>query len=308
MAQLKVLKPTTITDAKFVSCTVTESEYPTYASSPHVSINDYRIYKHRIWRSLQNVNNDHVPDDPASDLWWVDTGPTNLWAQFDSQTSTETSLVTSGGSPKLVTSCTPGICNGVSVIGASGIKSATVTMVNGATTVFTQTIDKVDSTYISDWYMYFFEPYVIRTDLIFGPLPPYPSAVITVELTPSTVGDTVTCGSLLFGNTVEIGEVEYDASVGIVDYSRVETDEFGVTTLVKRNFAKEVSYPLRIDNTQLRRIFSTLADLRATPAVWSGSDEYDFSPLTVFGVIDKFRIEVKYVDVSICTLQIKGMT
>lgn len=308
MAQLKVLKPTAMSDAKFVSCSVTESEYPTYASSPHVNINEYRIYKHRIWRSLQNANDDHVPDDPASDLWWLDTGPTNLWAQFDSQTSTATSFTTSGGSPKLVTVCTPGICNGVSIINASGIKSAKVTMVNASITVFTQTIDKVDSTYISDWYMYFFEPYVIRTDLIFGPLPPYPSATITVELVPVNVGDTVTCGSLLFGNTVELGEVEYDASVGIIDYSRVETDEFGVTTLVKRNFAKEVSYPLRIDNSQLRRVFSTLAELRATPAVWSGSEDYELSPLTAFGVIDKFRIEIKYAFDSYCTLQIKGMT
>jgi hypothetical protein len=242
----------------------------------------------------------------GTDPLWIDLGPTNRHAMFDSMMSTQTTLTTSVGSPVLEVVVSPGICNGVAVLDVTGVVSVKCEMFNGATLVYTDT-KSVDNTFISNWYEYFFEPYDVYTDLLFGPLPPYPSATVKLTFTPTAVGATIKCGAALYGNTVEIGDVEYGATAGITDYSRKETDEFGITTLVERGFSKHTSYNMQIPNTQLRRVFSTLAALRATPAVWVASEDSKFTPLTAFGYPKDWGINVQYADYSSVSLEVEGM-
>ena len=242
----------------------------------------------------------------GTDPLWIDLGPTNRWAMFDAMMSTQTTLTTSETYPKLEVVVSPGICNGVAVLDITGVASVKCEMFNGATLVYTET-KGVDNTFISNWYEYFFEPYDTYTDLLFGPLPPFPSATVKLTFTPTTVGTTIKCGAALYGTTVEIGAVEYGATAGITDYSRKETDEYGITTLVERGFSKHASYNMQIENRQLRRVFSTLAALRATPAVWVASDDYKFTPINAFGYPKDWGINVQYADYSSVSLDIEGM-
>ncbi len=237
---------------------------------------------------------------------WLDLGPTNRYAMFDSMASTQSVLPTPVGTPELIVAALPGICNGVAVMDIAGVTSVTCTMTNGESTVYTET-KGVDNTYISDWYGYFFEPYDVYTDLLFGPLPPYPSATVTLTFTPTAVGAIIKCGAALFGNTVEIGEVQYGATAGITDYSRKETSEFGVTTLVERGFSKKTTYSITVYNSQIRRVFSTLAALRATPAVWMASDDYKLTLLNAYGYPSDWGIDVQYSTHSILSLTIEGL-
>ena len=199
----------------------------------------------------------------------------------------------------------PGICNGVATMDVSGVSAVKCEMFNGATLVYTET-KTVDNTFISNWYEYFFEPYDVFNDLLFGPLPPYPSATVKLTFTPTSAGSTIHCGSALYGNTVELGTVEYGASAGIEDYSRIETDDFGITTIVERGFLKHASYSVNIETAQFRRVFSTLAALRATPSVWVASDEVNLSPLNAYG-LPTFNTNVPYYGYINCTIEIKGI-
>lgn len=200
----------------------------------------------------------------------------------------------------------PGICNGAAVLDVTNISSVKCEMFNGSTLVYTET-QTIDNTFISNWYEYFFEPYDVFTDLLFGPLPPYASATVKLTFTPTSAGVTVSCGAALYGNTVELGAVKYGATAGITDYSRKETDEFGITTLVERGFSKKAGYSLEVPNTQLRRVYSTLAALRATPAVWIATDDYNLTPLNAFGFPRDWAIDVQYYDYSACSLEIEGL-
>lgn len=200
---------------------------------------------------------------------------------------------------------TPGICNGVATMDVSGVSAVKAEMFNGATLVYTET-QTLDNTFISNWYEYFFEPYDVFSDLLFGPFPPYPSATVKLTFTPTAAGSTIHCGAALYGNTVEIGTVEYGASAGIEDYSRIETDEFGITTVVERGYLKHASYSVNVETAQLRRVFSTLAALRATPSVWIASDEVNLSPLNAYG-LPTFNINVPYYGYVNCTIEIKGI-
>lgn len=304
-AQLKVLAPSPITDAGFVSSVVPEADNPAWSSVTTYGLAAKVMYQHRNYESLQASNTNHMPTGLPAD-WWLDLGPTNRWAIFDTRVGTATTLTTSIGTPALTATVAPGICNGVAVLDLTGASSVTVTMVNGATTVYTAT-QELDDTYISDWYDFWFAPYDVKSDVLFGPLPPYPSAQVTVTATPNVVGDTVGIGAVLYGSTVELGQVQMGAGAGLIDYSRITTDDFGISTLVQRSYAKRTTFDLLIENSQLRRVYSTMAALRATPAVWVGSDNYQLSPLVVFGYYKDFSVEVAYATHSTASLEITGM-
>ena len=112
----------------------------------------------------------------------------------------------------------------------------------------------------------------------------------------------------LGGTQYDLGEAAYGASLGIIDYSRKDTDEFGVTTFVRRDFSKRLTARLMLQNTQINRVQRVLAELRAQPAIWVTSDVDDLRPLTVFGFFRDFAIEVAYPTQSYCSLEIEGLT
>ncbi len=304
MSTLKVLRPVAITDSVLVSSPVAETEYAAYSAATTYALAARTIYAHRVYESLQAGNLNHAPDEVAS-LWWLDVGPTNKWSMFDMINSSATTYTCSGTSPLVIT-LTPGRINSVAVLGLTGVASvkAELSIVSGV--AFSQT-KTLDDTFISSWYEYWFEPYAIETDLLFGPIPPF-SGTLTLSIYPTVSDGVVGCSGVLIGTTVELGLVEYGASAGITDYSKKETDDYGITTLVRRAYAKTTQYSLVVENSQMRRVFSTLAELRATPAVWIGSDDYKLSPLVVFGYYKDFQITVKYATYSACELEIEGMT
>ena len=302
---VKVLKPTPVTDAMFIGSAVTEAEHATYNAGTTYAIDDWVIYNHRIYQALAGSNTGHLPDELNS-TWWNDYGPTNQWAAFDNKVGTTSNLVTSGGNPTWWTRVAPGVCNGVYIMGMSGVASVRVQMFNGATSVFDETAT-LDDTVIGDAYQYYFEPFDIRTDLLFGPLPPYYGAQVLVTLTPAVVGDTIKVGGVQFGNTVEIGLMRYGIGVDFKDYSIKELDEFKQATLVERDFSTLPKYLLYVERSQIRRVFSTITALRATPCVWIASDDYQLTPFNVYGFPRTFSLVLPWYAGSYFDLGIEGM-
>lgn len=112
---------------------------------------------------------------------------------------------------------------------------------------------------------------------------------------------------LAFGQNYTIGGTLQGSRVGIADYSRKETDEFGTTTLVPRSYAKRLSLEMDLPNSQVQTTFALLADLRATPAMWVPADGSDLSWLATYGWIKEWGITVAYSRVSLCSLEIEGL-
>src|SRR3546814_18372667 len=75
------------------------------------------------------------------------------------------------------------------------------------------------------------------TMLVFSDLPRDASAELTVTLTGT---GTVSVGTLIIGRAFDLGETEAAPTISLTDYSRRETDEFGITTVVERSWAKQI--------------------------------------------------------------------
>lgn len=112
---------------------------------------------------------------------------------------------------------------------------------------------------------------------------------------------------LALGQSYTLGGTLQGSRIGIADYSRKETDEFGTTTLVQRAYAKRLNLELTLPNSQVQATFSVLADLRATPAMWVPAEGPDLSWLATYGWVKDWGITVAYSRTSLCTLEIEGL-
>jgi hypothetical protein len=104
---------------------------------------------------------------------------------------------------------------------------------------------------------------------------------------------------------VDLGGTLINPALGINDYSRKETDDFGNTSLVERSFSKRMGVKLVLGNADVDRVHAALSAVRATPILWLGSGRY--SAMLVYGFFRDFEIDIAYTRHSYCTLNIEGM-
>ena len=297
---MKVIKPTTMLPTMLISTDAVETYADWNAATNYaVGAKVVRTTTNRIYERVVAGTTSTVPELDLVN--WLDYSPTNKWAMFDEQTATLTKATSS-----LTVTVATGIIDSVALVGVSATKvELTLRDGLGGTVVWSSSMGLSGGT-VTDWYQYFFfDPLVSRTQAIFHGIPPYASGHLTMVL---TGGGEISLGNLVFGTSKEIGGLEYGCTASITDYSVKETDSFGVTKFVKRGFTKRLTGRLIIDNTQLNRIHRTLADLRATPCVWIGSDlpEFDES-LVVFGFYKDFTISIPYKNNSYCSLEVEGL-
>ena len=297
---MKAVKPTPITAAMLVSTTVTETHAAWNAVTAYAA--DDRVILVSTQRVYQRLIAGTTATSPELDtVNWLDVGPTNKWAMFDSEISTATTATTT-----LTVVLKPGYVNSLALYGLVG-QTLTVTVRDGLAgpVVYGPSVIALDGTIIADWYQYFFEPSVQLAEVALTDLVPYQDAHITITLDGT---GTVECGICLIGTFYMLGDTEFGATVSIIDYSRKETDTFGVTTFVRRAYSKRMNARMMLDTAQINKVQRVLADLRATPCAWIGTDESGFEPLTVYGFYRDFSIDVAYPTKSYCSLEVEGLT
>ena len=299
---MKVIYPTPTTDTTLISSTV-EEQYgvdewdvaETYGAGDRRWLED----SHRMYESTQSGNIGHDPqyDDGT---WWIDVGPTNRWAMFDDSTGTYTESITEGEAIEV--EIAPGTVTGLALLELEA-QHVTVSMIAGAETVFEREFDLL-ITPVYDWFDYFFGRIEYRTEVIITDLPPYAEGVITITIENDGYAK---CGVVALGRLITIGALQYNPTLGIVDYSRKYTDDYGHTTLIRRTYARKNNVSIVVENARLPSIYRTLSDLRATPCVWIGSEDPNFYPLIAYGFYRDFGIDIPYPGHSICNLEIEGL-
>lgn len=280
----KVLVPLTITDAMVTACSINE---PSATETAWVSAGTYvlgdrriRATTHREYECvLAHTGITTLPENDPNR--WQDIGPTDKWAQFDTSTSTQT-LATSPYSVTLQ----PGFFN---ALWLGNLQGATVTVTikdaPGGTVVLTQTT-ALDGPYLDEW-DYCWGPYRDTKTLLVSGLDPYPSAEVTISIT-ATSGQ-AGVGMVAIGDLRDLliglsGGTEYGATAEPVDYSYINTDAFGNTTIVKRHAATDMRVRVFLEQSDADYALRTMQDVLATPAVWIAADLDGYVGLSVFGL------------------------
>jgi hypothetical protein len=299
---MKIIRPIIVVDSVLTSSNVPETDYPAYAAGTTYALGNRVIVIgtniHKIYESLQASNTGH---DPASSpTWWLDCGATNRWKMFDQSVTSQTSNPDS-----IANVYTPGTrVDSVAILNVDAASARIVMQDATDGTVYDQTFGLISDSDIQDWYAYFFEPIKRIQNLAITDMPPYGTATLSITL--SNTGSTVKCGATVLGLSKDIGGTQYGAKVGIQDYSIKQQDAFGNYTILQRNFRKIADFSVWVENTLIDTLQSLLAEFRAVPVVYIGSDQYEST--IIYGFYKDFSISIAYPTVSICSIQLEGLT
>ncbi len=251
----------------------------------------------RLYESAQSGNTGHALTDPA---WWIDAGPSNRWAMFDTVNGTSTS-----GPTGLDVQVQPlGRVDSVALLNLSAATARVKATDSVAGLIYDQTFSLVADAGVQDWYAYFYEPIVRSDTLVISDIPLFSGPLVEVIL--SAGGGPVSVGTMIAGQSKTLGSTALGASVGIMDYSRKEADDFGNYVLIERAFSRKGSFSVMLDAGDVDEVDRLLQGYRATPIVWIGADAY--SATVIFGFYRDFNIEISYPTVSFCSLEIEGLT
>ena len=299
---MKIIRPLAITDAVLISSNVPEDDYPayspgtTYALGARVAVICPDV--HLVYESLQAGNVGHAP--ATNPDFWVKVGPTNRWRMFDASITTQAENPDSIS----VSLATSGITNGVVLlnIDCTGIHVQAVDAILGV--VYDKNINPALTSGISDMYSYFMEPISRITEMALTDLPAYSNMRINIALT--NIGRTVRCGGVVVGQMRKMGNLQYGAKIGIADYSVKTRDAFGNFDVIQRAFSNKATWSLWIESGEVDLVKRLLSQYRATPIVYIGADTY--ASTILYGFYKDFSIDISYPTISICSLELEGLT
>jgi hypothetical protein len=298
---LIIIPPITMTDAKLISHSVAENDYDAWVSGTAYHVGDRVMYlpNHSIYQCVANYSGTVSPD--LNPTHFVYVTKTNRWRMFD----TSSSSTTTSASTISVRVRPSEVINSVALFGLYGqtVQVRLIDPVEG--TAYNQTKSLNGTIGQNNWYSYFFDVVDRKDQALFTDLPAFGTADVYIDVT--TVGGNAAIGSCVIGRAATYGlYVTLGARVGIVDYSRKETNAFGETNLIERAYTNKAEFDIWIRKSETDSLKNKLASLRATPAVYIATDKY--SATTIFGFYKDFGITLSYPDVSVCNLIIEGLT
>lgn len=236
---------------------------------------------------------------------WFPVAMINPWAAFDGASSYATTYTDS-----IMFELTIGATDRVDTIGflsLSNVAGVNVTVTVAAVEVYNEDFDLTTGTGVDSWLDWFFTPsqsvYDLSVlDMAVRNLPNDAGAVFTITLTGT---GTIGVGEILMGQARDLGESKYDLGLGITDYSRVETDAFGVRAIVQRSYAKRMSGEVWVEAANTSFVFNLLASLRATPVLMIGSDSHSAS--VQYGMLKSWTQRVDAPSHSTLSLEFEGL-
>lgn len=249
--------------------------YAAYSGGTSYALGDRVISTtaHRIYQSAQAANSGHALTDAA---WWTDIGPTNRWAPFDQRGGTQASRLA------LITyDVTPGNADAVAVMDTNAESVALSLKVGGVEVWSAIKYLNLSGAAIDDWFEYFNAASGIASNVYFEQIPLYANSTLRITITGRNPAANVTVGSIVLGAMRYLGSTEVGVEVGIIDFSRKVTDQFGAISVVERGFSKRMTLRSMIETNFVDNIMATLASIRAIPVVFIGED--DFDSLLIYG-------------------------
>ncbi|MEH6436702.1 hypothetical protein [Massilia sp. DD77] len=306
---MKLIAPIPITDQVMAASTLSESDsvdaplWTTGAKTvgQRVRRPDHRIYECVVAHSATAASTDYPENNlTGASAKWILVRPTNLFAAFDSVMNT----ASVADSEVLSWTLTPGVrVDSVALFGvyASSVR-VRVTLPDGSVKYDqTQNLRLRNCRTFTEW---FFKPVSFRRDVSFTDIPAYRNAIFEVIV--SWPGNLPQVGEVQIGRFDFLGNVQWKPSVRTVDYSKVETDQWGGTKFTPRRAVRVVEYDLFVENESVDEVIRLLTSAKSSPRAWLGSPK--FGALNLFGFAQDFQIVVDGPAGSFLNLQIQELT
>lgn len=291
-----VVIPTVVNESNLVSHTVLENEYPLWSANTNYSTGDRVIYVHKIYQATGNHTHGTPPSEDT--INWVLVGPTNRYSAFDE----------SGGTFTTATNSMEFVISGSKMDSFGFLDITAVTVrIRASSALYPQYYDKTftleDKSEVNSWFTYFSSNINRSSVLTVFDIPSIPNSTYTITIQGSGA---ISLGTFVMGKAKEFGFVEYGCSVSTRSFGRIEEDQFGRRTRIRRGFAKRMNVSIFIDKNTTDFVKRQFEELRETPALWVGVNEV-YDSTTIYGDYKDFSIVLTYPDKNNCSIEIEGI-
>ena len=293
---MKIISPRAF-DASSITTNIPLTETAWAAGTYTLGTRRYVLPTYDLYEVVVASTTDEPTDGYAKDVkTWDRVGKVNRYACFDGNigsvmTGTDLDMEIAPGSV---------IMNGMAFFNLSGagVRVTVTDPVDGV--VYDETTTAIDNSGIANWFDWYFSPILPKPAGTLTDLPLYGSATVRIRITGA-----FTLGELVLGTLTEIGTTGYGTQISIIDFSRKDRDTFGNAIVIRRAFANLVTYAVKVQTNRVAFVRDLLADRRATPTVYIGSDNH---PATVvFGFYRDFTITLAGPSSSDCSIEVEGL-
>jgi len=306
-----VLVPLVVTTPMLTSSTIAEpaAGEAVWAAATSYTIGQQviRVETHRIYENIIAGVNSTLPELAANGTTprWLDVGPTNRWAVFDTLVSSQSTIV----SP-LTFVLKPGFFNAIALYGLEGATvSVSIKDTPAGAVFYTKTIDLIEPPI--DYYDYYFGLIRLSTKAIFKDILPQADPELTVTIS-AGAGIAVKAGMIAIGDLRALmlssgqGGTLSGAKAKPITYSYISTDAFGNTKIIKRAKATDLEISAVVPKADTDAALLTMQSVLDIPAVWIASDQPGYEGLSVFGLASG---DVTYQSPihSTITINVKGL-
>lgn len=307
-----VIPPVKITDSTLLSCSVPEpaTGEVLWNAATNYAIGDVviRTQTHRKYKALVAGVNATPPENSliasgGNPARWLDIGSTNRWAMFDNVIGTQT--IDSSG--HLVVEIAPGPIESLALLELLGQRvkiTAYESQAVGAAII--KEIDvNIDGSIINSFYDWFYADYEQQTNFVSLDIPAgFWNMKLKIEVFGSSGAG---IGVLAAGRLIPLGATTVGAGVGIINFGKVTTDDFGNREWLEGTFARRITLPIVTERSELSRIDKQLSGLRSTPAVYVGSTKSELDALVCYGVYRDFYETIPGYSTVTLNLEIDGL-
>ena len=290
---MRFIRPVAVTEANLVSSSVPET-LPEYDVAATYAQGDRVRSATQVYESLIDGNTGNALTVGTA---WIKVGPTNRFAAFDDVNST----ITTG--EDITFTVRPGeLIDSVALLDVSATSATVIATSDLRGEVYNRTFKLSTVKVEPSFWAWFFEPIKRSSVLVVTDIPLVADLTITISLQ----GQNQSLATFAMGTVWTLGETEMGARVGITDYSRKETSQFGDQILVERAYSKRGNFTVWCTDGQADENAMMLAKYRAKNLVWIGSDKY--ASTVIYGWSKNWECEIAYPTKSIFSLELEGLT
>lgn len=318
---MKVMVPVAVTPTMLIETNApasAEAEWAVgtaYAIGARVQVDGRRRYEALV------ATTGHAPATNPSK--WLDIGASNPWAPFDGVVGSyaaggedyddseyNAEAEPTGLDAGLAYRIAPGqVWDTLVLLGLQGRMADVVVRDGEGATVFAQRTLLDGALPVSDWWHWLFSPIeslntAVVTWADMSPVGADGEVYISVV---APDGGSARIGNILLGLAQWVGDVQYPAEVGDVDFSTVEEDAFGHIDLVPRAWSSRAELTLVLPEDDVAPVFRRMASLRATAAVWIADPDPRFSPAVIYGIRRRFSLSYATAGTAYLSLSLRGL-
>lgn len=285
---MRVIIPYDIKDTMLIASNVPEDDFPAWNAATAYNSDTRVIRNHRVYRWI-SASTGKDPATDATQTYWVDTGATNRWRSFDSRLGSTTARAGT-------ITYTIRLGRTQDSLAFFGLSAQRVTisakMPTAALPFYSTTIGLAQRGDIINAWTYFFDEFAFKPDLVITGLN-LPSGV-DVSITIDAGTGTAQVSEIIFGRNVKVGDTGEGTSLGIVDYSAKDRDEWGGVFIVPRPVTKTVDFKFAVALENAAEVQQVMERASNKVCVFFSGEGKDLLGTTVLGIMRDYDLTLTH--------------